>query len=43
MIGGTLYLALIYLHPGQQDALRRYRKALLRRLQAGHHEVIAAG
>jgi hypothetical protein len=24
MIGGVLYLALIYLHPGQQDALRRY-------------------
>jgi hypothetical protein len=29
MIGGTLYLALIYLHPGQQDALRRYENLAL--------------
>ncbi|HEX4996534.1 MAG TPA: hypothetical protein VFX87_16255 [Methylomirabilota bacterium] len=29
MIGGTLHLALIYLHPGQQDALRRYENLAL--------------
>ena len=29
MIGGVLYLALIYLHPGQQDALRRYENLAL--------------
>jgi len=29
MIGGALYLALIYLHPGQQDALRRYENLAL--------------
>ncbi len=29
MIGGVLYLALVYLHPGQQDALRRYENLAL--------------
>ena len=29
MIGGVLYLALIYLRPGQQDALRRYENLAL--------------
>ncbi len=29
MIGGVLYLALIYLHPGQRDALRRYENLAL--------------
>ena len=29
MIGGVLYLALIYLHPGQQDSLRRYENLAL--------------
>jgi hypothetical protein len=29
MIGGTLYVALIYLNPGQQDALRRYESLAL--------------
>ena len=29
MIGGALYLALIYLHPGQQAALRRYENLAL--------------
>ncbi len=29
MIGGVLYLALIYLHPGQQDAPRRYENLAL--------------
>ena len=29
MIGGVLSLALIYLHPGQQDALRRYENLAL--------------
>ena len=29
MIGGALYLALIYLHPGQVDALRRYESLAL--------------
>lgn len=29
MIGGALYLALIYLHPGQRDALRRYENLAL--------------
>jgi uncharacterized protein (DUF1330 family) len=29
MIGGALYLALVYLHPGQQAALRRYENLAL--------------
>lgn len=29
MIGGVLYLVLIHLHPGQQDALRRYENLAL--------------
>ena len=29
MIGGALYVALVYLHPGQQDALRRYENLAL--------------
>ena len=29
MIGGVLYVALVYLHPGQQDALRRYENLAL--------------
>lgn len=29
MIGGVLYVALIYLHPGQRDALRRYENLAL--------------
>ena len=29
MIGGGLYLALVYLHPGQQAALRRYENLAL--------------
>lgn len=29
MIGGALYVALIYLQPGQQDALRRYENLAL--------------
>ncbi|MFI5326866.1 MAG: hypothetical protein ACHQ7H_11585 [Candidatus Rokuibacteriota bacterium] len=29
MIGGVLYLALIHLHPGQHDALRRYENLAL--------------
>ena len=29
MIGGVLYLALVYLHPGQEDALRRYENLAL--------------
>jgi uncharacterized protein (DUF1330 family) len=29
MNGGPLYLALIYLHPGQQEALRRYENLAL--------------
>ena len=29
MIGGVLYLALVYLHPGQHDALRRYENLAL--------------
>lgn len=29
MIGGVLYLALVYLRPGQRDALRRYENLAL--------------
>jgi len=29
MIGGVFYLALVYLNPGQQDALRRYENLAL--------------
>jgi hypothetical protein len=29
VIGGALHLAIIYLHPGQQDALRRYENLAL--------------
>lgn len=29
MIGGALYVALVYLHPGQQEALRRYENLAL--------------
>ena len=29
MHAGSLYLALIYLHPGQQEALRRYENLAL--------------
>ena len=41
MIGGALYVALIYLQPGQQDALRRYENLALpvfRRTGAGSSE-----